>query len=145
MGGIKCVPSGSTSGSEHEIPIPRLTKVPPGKAVGELGVIPLQTYQKSQGGLSNVIVEDLTDIVKKTDQLNPFDTLWLAAKWLNIKCVPEWKGFMHSITKGIQSEKTKVILLFHSSILPHLTKTQFTQHCSMLPACAKKLIRNMRL
>lgn len=109
MGGIKCVPSGSTTGIEHEKPIPRLTKVPPPKTVGELGVIPLQTYQKSQGGLSNVIVEDLTDIVKTPNQLTLYDTLWLAAKWLNIKCVPEWKGFMYSITKGLGSEKTKVI------------------------------------
>ncbi|CAG9823916.1 unnamed protein product [Phaedon cochleariae] len=109
MGGIKSVPSESTTGSEHEKPIPRLTKVPPAETVGELGVIPLRTYQKSQGGLRNVIVEDLTNIVKKTDQLTAFDTLWLAAKWLNIKCVPEWKGFMHSITKGLGSKKTEVI------------------------------------
>lgn len=107
MGGIRCITPASSI--EKGASIPRLMKMPTSSETGNIGVIPLETFQVKRGGLRNVIVENL-EVPEEPTHPPPHDTLWLFAQKLRIR-VPQWKGFMNTVTKGDYSEKTKVVPL----------------------------------
>lgn len=108
MGGIKCITPASSTDKGSEIP--KLSKMPSSKESGLQGVIPVEAFHAEGKGLQNVIVQDLV-VPEEASCPTAHDVLWLYAKWKGNPNVPEWKGYMHSITKGMYSEKTKVIPL----------------------------------
>jgi len=107
MGGIRCItPSSSV---ERGSDIPRLTKMPTSIEIGKLGIVRLEAFQGKGGGLQNVTVENV-EVPQESAHPQPHDILWLLAKKQHIE-VPEWKGYMHSVTRGSYSEKTKIVTL----------------------------------
>lgn len=76
--------------------------------VGKLGIIPLKTFQK-RASLESVVVRQI-NVPEEMVYPQPFDVLWFVAKKLYIS-LPEWKGYMTTITTGDFSEKTRVITL----------------------------------
>ncbi|KAJ8878927.1 hypothetical protein PR048_019530 [Dryococelus australis] len=73
MGGIRCTAPESSVIRRTEIP--RLTKIPSSKSSGELGVLPLDVLGKMEGGVKNVIVEDLGVLKQKMAQPKRYDIL----------------------------------------------------------------------
>lgn len=106
MGGIRCItPSNSLEKGED---MPRLNHMPSSHDIGELGIVPLQSFQKG-ASLESIVVRRI-DVPEEMVYPQPFDTLWFIAKQLDIP-LPEWKGYMTTITTGDFSEKTRVITL----------------------------------
>ncbi|KAJ8869862.1 hypothetical protein PR048_028871 [Dryococelus australis] len=92
MVGIKCVTPASSA--QRCSKISRLTKLATSNECGRLDITPLEIFHSipniQGGGLDNFVVEHLES--------------------QNIP-IPEWKGFMNSITEGCYRERTKVVPL----------------------------------
>ncbi|KAJ8880906.1 hypothetical protein PR048_017379 [Dryococelus australis] len=65
---------------------------------GNLGIIPLETFQGKGDGLNNVIVEHL-ELPEESAHPPPHNIPWLLAQKQCIP-VPQWKGYMHTVTRG---------------------------------------------
>ena len=78
--------------------IPRLTNMPTSLETGKLGIIPLETFHGKEVGLRIVSVQELV-IPDEPKHPDPHETLWFVAKQQGIP-IPEWKGYMQSITTG---------------------------------------------
>lgn len=122
MGGIRCItPSSSIEkGSE----MPRLKESTSTKDMGSLGIVPLQTFQGSGASLQSVKVKQI-EVPNEAHHPELFDTLWLVAKHEKIP-LPEWKGYLTSITTGDFSEKTRVITLPFINAPPSDYETIYT-------------------
>lgn len=106
MGGIRCITPSNSLKKRGDIP--RLKHMPSSHDIGELGIVPLQTFQKG-ATLESVVVRRIT-VPEEMIHPQPFDALWFVAKHQDMS-LPEWKGYMTTITTGDYSEKTRVITL----------------------------------
>lgn len=128
MGGIKCITPESSLITGQEIK--KIKKFPFTKEIGELGVIPLQTFENVGGtGLKNIRIEDLSGLRALEEEMpspQPHDILWMCGKFLDLPFIPEWKGFMHSVTKSLTYAVTKVIPLLFVNSPPSNYDTLYT-------------------
>ncbi|MBW0528211.1 hypothetical protein O181_067926 [Austropuccinia psidii MF-1] len=142
MGGIRCItPSNSL---EKGARIPRLKNMPLSHDVGKLGIIPLKTFQK-RASLESVVVKRI-NVPEEVVHPQPFNVLWFVAKKLNIS-LPEWKGYMTTITTGDFSEKTRVITLPFINAPPSNYDTVYTalQYASELIQLSQKDDENNKI
>ncbi|CAF4182425.1 unnamed protein product [Rotaria magnacalcarata] len=76
-------------------------------------------------------------VPEQPDRPTEHDTLWSYAKWQQTPGIPEWKGYMHSLIKGMYSEKTKVIPLPFINSPPSDYDTAYTALKMALELCEK--------
>lgn len=114
--------------------------MPTTKAVGQLGVIPLKTFEFTGRAFKNVKMDNLRVLAENIPLTNSHETLWMYAMWLNLSGVPEWKGFMESI-RNMKIMARQRLFRFFSSMHPHLIMALFTPHYSMQQMYVLKLIR----
>lgn len=123
------------SSVEEEARIPRCKKMPQTSETGKVGIIPIETLQPKTGGLKKVFVEDLV-VPEELKEPSPHDALFLLAQKQQIK-IPQWKGYMNILTKGVYSEKTKIVPLPFINAPPSNYNTVFTALTYAADLCEK--------
>lgn len=133
MGGIRYITPASSV--EEEARIPRCKKMPQSSETGKVGIIPIETLQPKTGGLKKVFVEDLV-VPEELKEPSPHDALFLLAQKQQIK-IPQWKGYMNILTKGVYREKTKIVPLPFINAPPLNYNTVFTALTYAADLCEK--------
>ena len=126
MGGIAFV---TPAGNPASITLQRSsTDLPTAEVFGNFGKIPIKTYKKpTKIGLSSISFDPLkdADIVLPSQQLAlSLDYLWMRNFSDNV--CPSWNGFMQTVVRGTDYEKTRIEILPFIQLDPSNPSTIYT-------------------